>query len=93
VFGLGSAADFSRQVVGVADGDTLGVLYDGRAERVRLHGIHCPENGQAFGNQAKQFASDMAFNKQVTVKAIDRDESARASIPSRRLKIKVHPAV
>ena len=37
------AADFSGRVVGVTDGDTISVMRDGRAVRVRLEGIDCPE--------------------------------------------------
>jgi len=44
------AADFSGHVVGVLDGDTIEVLHNTHPERVRLSGIDCPENGQAFGN-------------------------------------------
>jgi len=49
------AADFTGRVVGVADGDTITVLHNGKGERIRLHGIDCPEKRQAFGNRAKQF--------------------------------------
>jgi endonuclease YncB( thermonuclease family) len=48
------AADFSGPVVSVLDGDTLEVLHNNRAERIRLSGIDCPEKGQAFGKRAKQ---------------------------------------
>ncbi len=44
------AADFTGKVVGVADGDTITVLHNGIGERIRLHGIDCPEKRQAFGN-------------------------------------------
>ncbi len=37
------AADFTGRVVGVADGDTITVLHSGVGERIRLHGIDCPE--------------------------------------------------
>ena len=47
--------NFSGQVVGVLDGDTIDVLHNGKAERIRLKGIDCPEKGQAFGKKAKQF--------------------------------------
>ncbi len=38
------AADFTGRVVGVADGDTITVLHNGKGERIRLHGIDSPEN-------------------------------------------------
>jgi endonuclease YncB( thermonuclease family) len=48
------AADFSGSVVSVLDGDTLEVLNGHHTERIRLSGIDCFEQGQAFGNRAKQ---------------------------------------
>jgi endonuclease YncB( thermonuclease family) len=65
---LGSAyANFSGSVVRVLDGDTIEVLHNTRAERIRLNGIDCPEKGQAYGKQAKQAASALVFGKQVTL--------------------------
>ena len=65
---------FSGSVVGVTDGDTIAVMHAGRAVRVRLEGIDCPERGQDFGQRAKQFTSDMAFGKEavVGVRNVDR---------------------
>ena len=63
----GLAADFTGRVVGVADGDTITVLHNGKGERIRLHGIDCPEKRQAFGNRAKQFTSTLIFVKSVPV--------------------------
>jgi hypothetical protein len=48
------ALDFSGPVVSVLDGDTLEVLHNQHPERIRLHGIDCPEKGQAYGKRAKQ---------------------------------------
>ena len=36
------------RVVSILDGDTIEVLHNNRAERIRLNGIDCPEKGQAF---------------------------------------------
>ncbi len=71
------AADFTGRVVGVADGDTITVLHNGKGERIRLHGIDCPEKRQAFGKRAKQFTSNLVFAKTVTVQAVDRDRYGR----------------
>jgi endonuclease YncB( thermonuclease family) len=38
----------------VLDGDTIEVLHNNRAERIRLNGIDCPEKGHAYGQKAKQ---------------------------------------
>ena len=62
-----AAGDFSVSVVGIIDGGTLEVLNGHHPERIRLSGIHCPEKGQAFGKQAKQAASALAFGKEVTL--------------------------
>src|SRR5438093_4479286 len=61
-------ADFAGRVVGVTDGDTIKVLHNGMAEKIRLHGIDCPEKAQPFGTKAKQFTSQLVFGKEVTVK-------------------------
>jgi endonuclease YncB( thermonuclease family) len=45
IFSLASvvlAVDFSGLVVGVLDGDTIEVLHNHHAERIRLNGIDCP---------------------------------------------------
>jgi micrococcal nuclease len=54
-------------VVSVLDGDTIEVLHNHHPERIRLSGIDCPEKGQAYGNNAKQASSELAFGKEVTV--------------------------
>ncbi len=71
------AADFTGRVVGVSDGDTITVLHNGKGERIRLHGIGCPEKRQAYGNRAKQFTSTLVFGNTVTVQVLDRDRYGR----------------
>ena len=66
---------FSGKVIGIADGDTITVLRD--KVRIRFYGIDCPEGGQAFGNKAKQFTSDMVFGKVVEVEPVDIDTYGR----------------
>ncbi len=72
-----SHADFTYKVVGVSDGDTVTVLHNGKGERIRLHGIDCPEKRQAFGKRAKQFTSKLVFGETVTVQVVDRDRYGR----------------
>lgn len=55
----------SYKVIGVKDGDTIEILMDGKPQVVRLSHIDCPEKKQPFGNNAKQFASDLCFGKKV----------------------------
>jgi micrococcal nuclease len=71
------APDFSGRVIGIVDGDTIGVMHDGKAEKVRLRGIDAPERGQAFSNRAKQFVSGLCFGKEVTVKPRGQDRYQR----------------
>ena len=61
-------ADFAGRVVGISDGDTIKVMHNGKAEKIRLYGIDCPEKGQPYGTKAKQFTSQLVFGKEVTVK-------------------------
>src|SRR5215475_14298619 len=72
-----SAADFTGQVVGVLDGDTIEVLHKKHPERIRLNGIDCPEKGQAYGKKAKQAASELVFGKQVTLQTHGLDKYGR----------------
>jgi micrococcal nuclease len=46
-------------------------------ERIRLSGIDCPEKGQAYGNNAKPAASELAFGKDVTIQTHDYDKYTR----------------
>src|SRR3989442_66707 len=70
-------ADFSGRVVGVSDGDTIKVMHNGKAEKIRLHGIDWPEKAQPFGSKAKQFTSAMVFGKMVRVLIHGRDRYGR----------------
>ena len=72
-----ASTSFTGKCVGVTDGDTISVLKDGKAVKVRLDGIDCPESGQDFGSRAKQFTSDMVFGKTVEVRQTDVDRYGR----------------
>jgi micrococcal nuclease len=67
------AKTYAGKCVGVHDGDTISVMKAGRAVKIRLEGIDCPELGQDFGTRAKQFTSGMVFGKNVEVKEYSRD--------------------
>lgn len=71
------AASFTGKVVQVSDGDTLQVLRDGRAEKVRLAGIDCPELNQPFGQAAKRFVLQIAAQRTVTVQVVTTDRYGR----------------
>lgn len=66
------------KVVGVKDGDTIEVLLEGnRTKILRLAEVDCPENGQAFGKNAKQFTSAEVFQKEITFFETDTDRYGR----------------
>lgn len=71
------AEEFTGRVIKVVDGDTIQVLHDYTPVKIRLAGIDCPEKSQAFGNQAKNFAAEQCFGKQVTVNDRGHDRYGR----------------
>ena len=52
-------------------------MHNGRAERIRIYGIDCPERGQPYGTKARQFTSDRVLEKMVTVVLKDTDKYGR----------------
>jgi endonuclease YncB( thermonuclease family) len=70
-------AEFTGKVVGVIDGDSIRVMHDGTAEQIRLLGIDCLERRQPFGTRAKEYTSELAFGKNVTVYGDTRDHYGR----------------
>lgn len=81
--------EFTGKVVGVTDGDTITVLQGGKPERVRLHGIDCPEKRQAFWKRAKQLTSQLTYGKEVTLRDLGEDRYGRTiadvSLPDGRM--------
>ncbi len=67
----------SGQVVRVLDGDTIEVLIGGRTVRVRLHGVDCPERGQAFGTAARRFTAELCFRRTVALRSYQTDRYGR----------------
>ena len=73
-----NAFEFTGKVVGVTDGDTITVLYQGNKQyKVRLQHIDCPETGQPFATKAKQSLSAKVFGKEVTIKWDEMDRYKR----------------
>jgi len=72
-----SALAWTGKVIGVADGDTIKVLHQGEAVRIRLYGIDTPEKKQAFGNRAKKFTNALVRKKTVHIDPITRDRYGR----------------
>jgi endonuclease YncB( thermonuclease family) len=72
------ATTFSGKVVKVTDGDTLQIMWNGKAEKIRLAGIDCPEkSGQAFGTAATRYALELAAQQVVLVRVASRDRYGR----------------
>lgn len=65
------------QVVGVTDGDTIIVLIENKAKKVRLAEIDAPEKRQPFGTKSKQSLSSMVFGKLVKVTQTSSDRYGR----------------
>ena len=63
--------------VGVTDGDTISVTRDGRAVKIRLEGIDCPERGQDFSSGARKYTSALVFGKTVEVRKTGTDRYDR----------------
>lgn len=76
-YSFASAADFAGKVISILDGDSIEVLQNNRSIRIRLHGIDCPEKGQAFGKRAKQATVALLFGKEVMLKTFDKDRYGR----------------
>src|SRR5690606_4933647 len=71
-------AQISAKVIGISDGDTITVLLEGNVQKkLRLAEVDCPESGQAFGKNAKQFTSDEVFGKEITSVQTDTDRYGR----------------
>lgn len=64
---LSQAEDFTGKCIAVTDGDTIQVMHNGKAEKIRLDGIDAPESHQAWGTQAKNALSSLVFGKDVYV--------------------------
>ena len=68
----------SAKVVKVAYGDSITVLASANKKvKIRLHGIDCPEGGQAFGKRAKQFTSSQCYGKTIQYREVDTDRYGR----------------
>ena len=72
------AFEFTGKVVGVTDGDTITVLYQGNKQyKIRLQHIDCPEAAQDFGSKAKKALSAKVFGQVVTIKWDEMDRYKR----------------
>jgi micrococcal nuclease len=75
--GVATGEEFAGRVVGITDGDTITVLYAGRAATVRLQGVDAPEKRQAYGERARRFVADLSYDRTVIVRTTGRDRNGR----------------
>lgn len=72
------SAQTRAKVVGIKDGDTITALLDENIQQtLRLAEVDCPESGQPFGKNAKQFTSEQVFGKIIIFYETDQDRYGR----------------
>ena len=71
-------SQLTGKVASIADGDTFTLLTPEKKQiKIRLHGIDCPEKNQDFGTAARQYLSDLIFEKTVKVQKVRIDRYKR----------------
>jgi endonuclease YncB( thermonuclease family) len=70
-------AVFTATLGKVMDGDSFYVKADGRKVEVRLQGVDCPEKGQPFGDEARQFTREFLKGRALAVEGLGRDDYGR----------------
>ena len=76
--GISIGADQGK-VIKIKDGDTVVVLLaDKTQQTLRVAEVDCPENGQAFGSNARQFTANQVFGKTVVFYKIGKDRYGRS---------------
>ena len=71
-------AQITAKVIAIKDGDTIIVLdANNNQKTLRLAEVDCPEMGQPFGKNAKQFTSLEVFGKSVKYYPTDSDRYGR----------------
>lgn len=71
------AFPFGGEVVRVLEGGTIEVVRLGKAERIHLHGLDCPEKDQPYGDDVKEAISALVFAMEVTVEPYGKDKYGR----------------
>jgi endonuclease YncB( thermonuclease family) len=72
----GGAEHYIRGKRGIWDLDVK-VLHAKQSETVRLLGVDAPEKHQAYGDRARWFTAELAFDRTVTVRSRGRDRNGR----------------
>lgn len=74
---MGAVPAHALEVIGVADGDTITVLSDGKAVKIRLANIDAPERRQPFGERAKLSLSQLCYGQDARVEVRAQDRPGR----------------
>ena len=68
----------TAKVIGIKDGDTIVVLLENKSQKtLRLAEVDCPESGQPYGKNAKDFTSQEVFGKNISFTETDQDRYGR----------------
>lgn len=71
-------SQYSGKVIAIKDGDTVVALFEDNTQKtLRMAEVDCPESGQPFGKNAKDFTSREIFGKQVKYWTTDTDRYGR----------------
>lgn len=71
-------AQSTGKIIAIKDGDTVVILLPGNIQKtLRLAEVDCPESGQPFGKNAKEFTSGQIFGKNVSFVETDTDRYGR----------------
>jgi endonuclease YncB( thermonuclease family) len=68
---------WSGKVVAIHDGDTLTVMRQGRAVKLRLHAIDAPEARQPFGQQSRKSLSSLCYGRYARIEPVGEDKYER----------------
>lgn len=73
---LANEHTLTGKVIHIVDGDTLDILTaDKTTVRLRLHGVDCPERGQAFGTVAKTYTASKCAGTVVSADVVATEKS------------------
>lgn len=74
----GLYSQVNAKVISIKDGDTVVVLDKFNTQiTLRLAEVDCPESGQPFGKNAKQFTSSQIYGKQIIFYKVSADRYGR----------------
>jgi endonuclease YncB( thermonuclease family) len=77
LYSLAIAAYFTGSVVAFLNDNTIEVLHNGKAKRIRLSGIDCSENGQVSWKKTKLSASEHVFGTEATLQTFSHNKYGR----------------